>query len=220
LNPNFADAHCGRGNVFTALNRYDDALAAYDKALSLKPHLAEAWLGRGTVLTDLNRYNDVFAAYDKAFSLQPDLSSAEGSRLFAKMYCCIWSDLDAECEHLLQSIRLGKQSADPFVLFSTNASPADQLQCADIWVRTNHFAPAHRYPSTGPKETDKIRIAYLSADFHRHPTACMMTELFELHDRARFEALGISFGPDDGSDTRSRLIKSFDQFQHRPALVG
>jgi tetratricopeptide (TPR) repeat protein len=106
LNPNFADAHCGRGNVFTALNRYDDALAAYDKALSLKPHLAEAWLGRGTVLTDLNRYNDVFAAYDKAFSLQPDLSSAEGSRLFAKMYCCIWSDLDAECEHLLQSIRL------------------------------------------------------------------------------------------------------------------
>src|SRR5713101_3194071 len=39
-----------------------------------------------------------------------------------------------------------------------------------------------------------------------------MAELFELHDRSRFEVLGISFGADDKSDMRLRLIKSFDQF--------
>ena len=39
-----------------------------------------------------------------------------------------------------------------------------------------------------------------------------MAELFELHDRERFEVIGISFGPDDGSPIRSRLIKSFDRF--------
>ena len=36
--------------MFSAeLKRYDEAFAAYDKALTLKPDLAEAWLGRGNV---------------------------------------------------------------------------------------------------------------------------------------------------------------------------
>src|SRR4029077_11785196 len=59
---------------------------------------------------------------------------------------------------------------------------------------------------------DKIRIAYLSADFRRHAKACLIGELFDLHDRSRFEVIGVSFGPDDASDMRSRLVKAFDQF--------
>ena len=53
--------------VFTELKRYDEAFAAYDKALALKPDLAEAWLGRGNVFTELKRYDEAFAAYDKAW---------------------------------------------------------------------------------------------------------------------------------------------------------
>ena len=52
------------------LKRYDDAFAAYDKALALKPDLPEAWLGRGNVLCDLKRHDDAVAAYDKALALQ------------------------------------------------------------------------------------------------------------------------------------------------------
>ncbi len=59
---------------------------------------------------------------------------------------------------------------------------------------------------------DRIRVAYLSADFHRHATAHLIAELFEIHDRNRFEIIGVSYGPDDGSNIRSRLIKSFDRF--------
>ena len=58
----------------------------------------------------------------------------------------------------------------------------------------------------------RVRIAYLSADFHRHATAYLITALFELHDRTRFEVLGVSFGADDHSDMRRRLVKSFDRF--------
>jgi predicted O-linked N-acetylglucosamine transferase (SPINDLY family) len=39
-----------------------------------------------------------------------------------------------------------------------------------------------------------------------------MAELFELHDRARFEAIAISTGVNDGSDMRKRLVASFDHF--------
>ncbi len=60
----------------TLLKRNDEALAAYDKALSLKPDLAEAWLGRGNVFMDRKRHDDAFAAYDKALSLKPNLEGA------------------------------------------------------------------------------------------------------------------------------------------------
>jgi len=43
-------------------------------------------------------------------------------------------------------------------------------------------------------------------------TAYLITELFELHDRDRFEIIGVSFGPGDKSQWRSRLIESFDRF--------
>src|SRR5882757_3739964 len=39
-----------------------------------------------------------------------------------------------------------------------------------------------------------------------------IAELFELHDRGRFEVLGVSWGADDGSAMRARLTKAFDTF--------
>ncbi len=72
-------------------------------------------------------------------------------------------------------------------------------------------APAPLAPP-GPWRHDRIRIAYLSPDFGRHPVAFQLAELFENHDRDRFEVFGISTGPDDCSAIRARLIKAFDQF--------
>ena len=39
-----------------------------------------------------------------------------------------------------------------------------------------------------------------------------MAELFERHDRSRFETFGVSFGVDDKSEMRKRLVAAFDQF--------
>src|SRR5439155_17296756 len=58
----------------------------------------------------------------------------------------------------------------------------------------------------------KLRIGYFSGDFRRHVVASAIAELFELHDRTLFEIVGISFGPDDGSELRSRIVKAFDGF--------
>jgi predicted O-linked N-acetylglucosamine transferase (SPINDLY family) len=53
---------------------------------------------------------------------------------------------------------------------------------------------------------------------HR-PTGWQIAELFERHDRKQLEVLGISYGPDDGSEIRARLVKAADQF-HDVALRG
>ena len=45
-----------------------------------------------------------------------------------------------------------------------------------------------------------------------HPVAYLIAELLERHDRSRFEVVGISYGMDDGSEERRRMIAACDQF--------
>ena len=58
----------------------------------------------------------------------------------------------------------------------------------------------------------RIRVGYLSSDFHGHPVAYLTAEIFELHDRGRFEVFLFSYGPDDCSAMRRRLAAGCDRF--------
>jgi predicted O-linked N-acetylglucosamine transferase (SPINDLY family) len=66
--------------------------------------------------------------------------------------------------------------------------------------------------ATRASRRERVRLAYLSADFHDHATAYLVAELFERHDRARFEVTGFSYGPDDQSAMRARLKAGLDRF--------
>jgi predicted O-linked N-acetylglucosamine transferase (SPINDLY family) len=100
----------------------------------------------------------------------------------------------------------------PFTLLGYSGDLALQLKCARNYIE-NKVPPLPRPLWTGETwHHDKLRVAYLSADFHRHATAFLMAELFERHDRSRFEISGVSFGVDDKSEMRTRLVAAFDQF--------
>lgn len=212
IKPDLAQAWLGRGTIFSELNRYGEAVEAFDKAIAFKPDLAEAWYGRGSVLSDHKRYDEALADYDKVLSLKPGLMSAEGARLHVKMHICDWTNHDAECAHLVSSVRNGRASTAPFVFLGISSSAEDQLRCARSWV-AEKFPPAFN-PVWRSEHYDheKIRIAYMSADFYEHPVSFLMAGMFERHDKTRFEVAAISLGADDNSEMRQRLEKSFDRF--------
>src|SRR5262249_14929926 len=90
--------------------------------------------------------------------------------------------------------------------------PAQQLACARTWIRDGKVKPiAREWDRTRPSN-ERIRVAYVSADFHRHVTANVMAELFEVHDRNRLEVIGISLGHVDRTEMRARLVKACDRF--------
>ena len=74
--PQYAEAHLNKGNLYSLRRRYDEAIASFDRALLVKPNLADAWLGRGNVLRELARYDEAFASYDRALALKPALAGA------------------------------------------------------------------------------------------------------------------------------------------------
>jgi Flp pilus assembly protein TadD len=72
--PNNADAWYRRGCVLGELNRYEEALACYNRALAITPNDARIWHNKGTVLFNLKRYTEATAVYDKALVLDPNLA--------------------------------------------------------------------------------------------------------------------------------------------------
>jgi protein O-GlcNAc transferase len=206
--PDLAEGWLGRGYVFTGLKRYDEALGAYDKALAFKPDLAEGWLGRGNVFTGLKRYNEAFSAYDRALALKPGLNYAAAARMHAKLHLCDWTNLKAEAVELI-SISREQVASAPFSLLALPSSPSDLLQCTRRYVKDQP-----RFPPLWRGETyshDRIRIAYLSADFGEHPVAYLTVGLFEQHDKSQFEVTGISFGSHH-SPIRERMKSAFERF--------
>jgi protein O-GlcNAc transferase len=158
------------------------------------------------------------AAYDRALALKPDLTSAEGARLRAKMHLCDWSNFKTECEHLTSSVLAKKTNTDPFTFLAISSSPEDQLQCANLWV-AEKFASSQKPVWLGERYThERIRVAYMSADFHQHATSCLMVGMFESHDKSRFDITAISIGPDDNSEMRRRLTRCFEHFVHARTL--
>jgi predicted O-linked N-acetylglucosamine transferase (SPINDLY family) len=66
---------------------------------------------------------------------------------------------------------------------------------------------------------DRIRIAYLTADFRPHPVAFLIAGVFEHHDKSCFETIGLSFGSWGESDIRTRIAGAFEHF-HDVHAVG
>ena len=212
LKPDDAAAHYNRGNALRDLKRPAEALASYDRAIALKPDFAAAHNHRGNALMDLKRPAEALASYDKAIALKPDFEFLHGNLIRTKMKICDWSNLETHIVQLVHKIDRAEKVSLPFLLLAASNSPELQRKAAEIYARA-------RYPlnSALPKiakrqRRNKIRIGYFSADFRDHPATYSMVEMFERHDRSKFEIIGFSFSPKRAYELKSRLEAAFDKF--------
>lgn len=201
-----------RGPALLELGRLPEALASYDRAIALRPDIAEAHYNRGNILDELRRYADALPSYDRALALRPDYHWAFGSWLMDKLRICDWNRLSAAFEKLSEGIDAGKKIAYPFPITATPLTLPQQRRCAETYIREMY--PARTMVTYGsPKSPDaRIRLGYFSADFREHPVAHLAAELFERHDRNKFEVIAFSFGPPVQDAMRARLEGAFDQF--------
>jgi tetratricopeptide (TPR) repeat protein len=65
------DIHIKRGDILYGLERYFEAVASYDRALSLAPSSAGCLIKRGLSLYQINRYEASLASYERALALAP-----------------------------------------------------------------------------------------------------------------------------------------------------
>ncbi|MDB5611728.1 MAG: uncharacterized protein JWP25_8628 [Bradyrhizobium sp.] len=221
LMPAHADAHNNMGTALLSQGYLDEALAAFEQALRCKPDFPEVYYNLGNAWRERGNLAEAISAYRNALRLRPDDADAFSQLVYHRAQACAWDDYEAEQKKLIEMVRAGTR-VPPFYLLSTPATASDQLICAQHWI--GPISPPrqavfdHVFDRGASVERGRIRLGYLSADYHQHATAQLTAELFELHDRDRFEVVAYSYGPDDKSPMRARLESAFDRFVDIRAL--
>jgi predicted O-linked N-acetylglucosamine transferase (SPINDLY family) len=211
LQPRYVPALNNRGNLLEKLERNEEALTSYNKCLAAAPTFATAWKNAGIVLIKLRRYEEAAKALGRALELDP-AQDAIGHLIYARQQLCDWDDLPALISQLVDGVQKGTVTAIPFVLLGATDSAELQLGYARDYV-AKKYAPAGRTLWRGERYAhERIRIAYLSADFREHATAYLTAGLFERHDRTKFETIAISFSPYRPDEAQQRIRNAFEKF--------
>jgi len=218
IRPNFAKALVNRALVFEHLRRYDDALASLEQALKIDQTKGQAYNCLGNVLYRLRKYDAAIASYRRALDINPLDGTARSFYVLLKRQICDWTTALQDEKDLVAAVGSGVTHIVPWVIISTIDDPAIQLEAGRRYVADTKFNRQTALAAPSRMARDKIRIAYVSADFRDHTMSVSLAQLFELHDRGRYETYGLSIGGDDGSDMRKRIMRSFDHFLDAQAM--
>jgi protein O-GlcNAc transferase len=212
IEPGYVEVLNNRASALRDLKRPAEALATIDQALAVEPDHADTLCNRGIALRDLKRPAEALASFEAALAIRPDHRYAFAGMAYAALAICDWARTAVIAGELESRVAQRHSIIPPFTLLGYGCDPSVQLECARWSIESEMPVAAQPPWKAATRPDDKLRIAYLSTDFRRHPVAALIAELIELHDRARFEVVGISYGPDDQSDLRERLARAFDQF--------
>lgn len=207
-----AEVRINRGGVLQEMGRHEEALASYERAIVLKPDYVEAYAGRGFSLLNRGRHEESLESFNKALALRPDQKYLAAYRRYVQMQMCDWHDLPSYLGKLEQDLLAQKPITAPFQVLALVDSPTLQRLAAETWVREE--CPPNNALGAIPRRlpSGKIRIGYFSADFRAHPVSYLTADLFETHDRSRFEIIAFALGPPSHDAVRARLELAFDRF--------
>jgi predicted O-linked N-acetylglucosamine transferase (SPINDLY family) len=210
----------GLGSVLIAARRVDEGREALRLAVESAPGNAGYRVSLGQACVAGGLVDEAVDAFTTALEIAPDLLEVEATLHKPLLDGCQWSRAADMVARLTERARTAPaevwtRGLDPWVALSLPIAPALRLEAARQRARrvaaraTAYARPRCRPPGAGTR----LRVGYLSADFHDHATAHLATGLFEQHDRATMEVFAYSLGRDDGSAVRRRIVNAFDVFR-------
>ena len=218
LNADYGEAWSNRGKAFAAMQQLDAAAANFERAITLMPHHADTLLNGALAFQKKGRFAEANVFLQRLASVDPANKHLLFGLAYGALQQCNWSAQDALRTRLLKECPAGESIVPPLTLLGYLDEPEALYRSSTHYL--HDLLDPGAFVAAPPllRSHAKIRIAYVSGDFHEHATAYLMADLFERHDRSRFEVHGISFGPDDQSETRSRLRRAFDEFHDVASL--
>ncbi|MEK8034662.1 tetratricopeptide repeat protein [Ideonella sp. DXS29W] len=205
------------GNALFQAQRLQDAVGIFFQALSIKIDAPLVHYRLGLCFKDLGMTRESTECFRTAISLDSGSVRALALSLLVheSRQTCDWSLLEQDTAQLLAALEGSDdqtgQKLSPFALLAVDATPEQQRRIGALRVRglTPGLKPL---PPAGPRRPGRIRVGYLSCDFHQHATSVLMAELLERRDTERFEVTLYSHSPDDGSEIGRRVRAACDHF--------
>jgi predicted O-linked N-acetylglucosamine transferase (SPINDLY family) len=218
LAPSFLQPRFNLGLTYERLGQSDAAVAqwlyieshANPEDAEQRPLLLLALNNLGRHLEDRSRYAEATAFLTKSLRLQPLQPEVIHHWVFLRAKQCQWPVYEPMPGLDEATMR---EYTSALAMISLSEDPAQQLAAARQYVKQKVRLDVPRLAPAKPYGHRKLRIGYCSGDFCLHPVAMLTVELFELHDRERFEIYGFDWSREDGSPLRQRVINAMDHFE-------
>ena len=207
--PDQPDALKRRVAALQALGRHQEALDGCDRVLAVTPDDPETNFNRGFLLAGQDKLEEAMESYEKARAF--DHMPARNMLGICRLATADWAQADEIAGEVRADLAAGK-SANPLLALAYGFDAAAQLKAAKSYVRILVPALPKPFVHSSAMRADKLRVAYVTTAFREHPIATAIANLFERHDRERFEIIGVSIGKDDASGIRARMVGALDQF--------
>ena len=205
------------GTVLAQLSRPSEAMAVYLEAMVLNTADPAVHMKLGLALRDLKLYREAAESFTTASMLDNNRIAARLMALHMRQHACQWDRFEQDCAEVLAAVEsVGpdvRSEGAVFSLIAIDHSPflfkrANQ-QVALTCARGVEPLPRRPLPAEGER---RLRIGYVSNDFHNHATALLFVEALEHRDRERFHVTLYSHSKDDNTRAEQRIRAACERY--------
>jgi predicted O-linked N-acetylglucosamine transferase (SPINDLY family) len=189
LRPDYAEAHNNLGNVRMAQGRLEEAVGRYRKAIECKPNYYQAHAHLGVAYSRQGRTNESIECLERAVRLEPKSGDAHNNLGNALL---VAGRLEQAISTFQVALKLNPDYAPAIsnYLLTLNYDPtieAERLaqEHRDWAHRLEAAVPAPAGHDNTPDPERVLRVAYVSADFRRHPVTAFIAPLLTHGNRGR-----------------------------------
>lgn len=210
LAPEAPEAHANLATLLEDQGLYDEALATYQKAIALGGERRALLRHVGDLHGAFRQHQRAVQTFRELCALDPLAEFAQAGLLTNQMRCFDWTDLEPLRTTLREGLLDGRHRLLPFDALTCFDDLSLQQEAARQSVARSKPPQPVAWPEPG-SEDRRLRLAYVSGDFHEHATMHLMQEVFECHDRDRFEITAVTIGPALTPERQAWMQRHFDR---------
>ena len=118
-------------------------------------------------------------------------------------------------DEVVQCVNKDLMVIHPSIFLSLTDQPDLHLKASKIYAK-QFYKKNLVNQNIEYKKKSKINIGYFSSDFYDHATLRLMMDVFEHHDKSKFNIFGFAYGPKKNDD----YTKKLKTFLHEYYYVG
>ena len=190
LRPNFAEMHGNLGHALQDQGKLDEAVASFRQALALKPGFAGLHSDLGVALRDQGKLDEAVAAYQRALALDPGFAEVHYNLGNAFQDQGMLAEAVASFE---RALALKPRYAEAYNNLLMTMNYRADVSIANLYATAKKFGEIFDRPSAHAntpldlRRDRRLRIGYVSGDFHAHPAGYFLSRVLPSRDRASVE---------------------------------
>jgi predicted O-linked N-acetylglucosamine transferase (SPINDLY family) len=212
------------GQALQGAGRFQEGISVFMEAISHKVDHAQSFYHLAMCFHGLSMRRETVECLEtvQVLGVEKGEMACDSLLAFIRRECLDWDKAERDLASLKRRVMEApddeRQWLSVFGSVVLTDDPVFQRKAAQICARNMKGVARPLADKLRPPQGRKLRLGFVSADFHHHATTILMAELLERLDPDRFELHLYSHGPNDGSAMRQRIQLAAHSFVEVAAM--